>query len=137
MSAFEWNEKRDLAALLLSQGFTQLQVAEKTGISQRTIRRWEADTEFSAEVDRLSLMVDIAGRAQRLRLAMRAVRQKIGDGGKLETDKDLLDWLKFAQSETDGVKLDLAALFEAQASVAGQGSNRTDQAAGDKPPHDG
>ena len=61
--------------------------------------------EFSAEVDRLSLMVDIAGRAERLRIAMRLVRAK-----GYQSDRDLLDWLKYAQSETDGVKLDLTKL---------------------------
>lgn len=62
-----------------------------------------------AEVDRLSLMVDVSSRAERLRITMRAVRQKT-PGNKILTDKDLLDWLKFAQSETDGLKLDLAKL---------------------------
>jgi hypothetical protein len=31
----------------------------------------------------------------------------------IRTDRDLLDWLKFAQSETDGIKLDLAKLAAA------------------------
>jgi hypothetical protein len=50
-------------------------------------------------------MIDISSRAERLRLAMRAVRQKVRADGTLETDKDLLDWLKYAQSETTGIKL--------------------------------
>jgi len=29
----------------------------------------------------------------------------------IETNKDLLDWLKFAQSETDGINLGLASSF--------------------------
>jgi len=36
---------------------------------------------------------------------MRAVRQKVRADGTVETDKDVLDWLKFAQSETTGIKL--------------------------------
>ncbi len=43
---------------------------------------------------------------------MRAVCLKTENG--IETDKDLLDWLKIAQSETDGIKLDLADLADAQ-----------------------
>jgi hypothetical protein len=38
-------------------------------------------------------------------MAMRAVRQKVRPDGTVETDKDVLDWLKFAQSETTGIKL--------------------------------
>jgi hypothetical protein len=50
-------------------------------------------------------MIDVSSRAERLRMAMRAVRQKVRPDGTLETDKDVLDWLKFAQSETTGIKL--------------------------------
>jgi hypothetical protein len=32
---------------------------------------------------------------------------------KIDTTRDVLDWLKYAQSETDGVKLDLASLLAA------------------------
>ncbi len=86
--------------------------------------------EFAAEVDRLSVMIGIASRAERLRFAMRVVRQKTK--GNIETDKDLLDWLKFAQSETDGVKLDLpklaASFAENEASVAEhRSSGRSDE----------
>lgn len=75
-------------------------------------------------------MIGIASRAERLRFAMRVVRQKTK--GTIETDKDLLDWLKFAQSETEGVKLDLSKLAttfaENEASVAERRlSRRSDQ----------
>jgi len=33
------------------------------------------------------------------------VRQKVRADGALETEKDLLDWLRYAQSETTGIKL--------------------------------
>lgn len=39
---------------------------------------------------------------------MRVVRQKTRADGVIETDRDVLDWLKFAQSETDGINLGLA-----------------------------
>ena len=58
-------------------------------------------------------MVGVASRAERLRLAMRVVKQKVRkETGEIVTDRDILDWLKFAQSETDGVKLDLSKLAE-------------------------
>lgn len=95
----------------LAEGYTQAEAAQAAKVAERTVQRWVADPEFSAEVDRLTHMVGIAMRAERLRIAMRAVRQKT-KGGIMVTEKDLLDWLKYAQGETDGVKLDLAALLE-------------------------
>ncbi len=126
MSHFEWTEQRSTAALGLAEGKTHVEVAEECDIDRRTIHRWLQDPEFSAEVDRLSLMVGIAGRAHRLRLAQRVVRRLAPDSGEVMTEKDLLDWLKFAQSETDGIKLDLAklaAVLTPDAPVAPSGSD--------------
>jgi hypothetical protein len=33
------------------------------------------------------------------------VRQKVREDGTVETDKDVLDWLKYVQSETTGIRL--------------------------------
>jgi len=109
VSAFEWSEERSRAALLLAEGHTHQYVADEIGKNEKTIRRWLVDIEFSAEVDRLSVMTGIASKAERLRIAKRVVKQKTS-GEFVTTDKDLLDWLKFAQGETDGIKLDLASL---------------------------
>jgi ParB-like chromosome segregation protein Spo0J len=109
---FKWTARREAAALALATGHTEEDTAEIIGISRSTVSRWKRKLEFAQEVDRLSLMADIAGRAQRLRIAMRVVRDKMPDGVP-STDRDLLDWLKFAQSETDGVKLDLVKIQEA------------------------
>lgn len=129
-AVFGWNEKTSEAAMLLAQGFTNREVSEKVNVSERTLYRWQTDIDFSAEVDRLSLMLGIAARAERLRMAQRVARQKT-TGGTIDTDKDLLDWLKFAQSETDGIKLDLAAISAAfgedATSLAGEGQSRTSQ----------
>lgn len=128
VAVFEWTEQRSLAAIGLAEGKTQKQVAQEVEAGERTIRDWLANPDFAAEVDRLSLMIGISSRAERLRLAMRVVRQKT-DGEEIKTDKDLLEWLKFAQSETDGVKLDLsklAALFEVNSLMADRGSDRED-----------
>ena len=112
-AVFKWNEKRTNVAIYLSMGYTGKEAAKKAGVGERTIYEWKKHIEFMEEVDRLSLMTDIAGRAGRMRIAKRMIR-KMKDKSK----KDILDWLKYAQSETDGVKLDLAALSEAAASVA-------------------
>lgn len=56
----------------------------------------------------MSCIIDISSRAERLRMAMRVVRQRVRADGTVETDKDVLDWLKFAQSEPTGTKLGLS-----------------------------
>lgn len=105
MSAFQWSEKATQAAIALADGDTQAEAADKAGVSDRTLRRWLLMPEFAEEVDRLTFMTGVANKAARLRLAKRVI-VKLGT----TTEKDLLDWLKFAQSETDGIKLDLAEL---------------------------
>ena len=102
MSAFHWNEKAHAAAFALAEGQTQADAAMAADISVRHLRRWLRDPVFAEEVDRLTLAVGIATRAERLRIAMRVARQRVKDDGTVETKADLLDWLKFAQSETTG-----------------------------------
>jgi hypothetical protein len=122
MSVFKWNKKKSEVAVLLADGFTVADTAIKTGVVDRTIYRWKNNIEFQSEVDRLSLMVGIANKGERLRLAKSIIRELISKSRP--TQKDLLEWVKYAQSETDGVKLDLATLLDAATSVAGGGSNR-------------
>jgi uncharacterized protein YpbB len=126
MSGFKWTEKTSRAATLLAEGYTKEQVAAELKVAERTVYRWQADIEFSAEVDRLTLMMGVASRAERVRIAKRVIKSKISDDGKIETSKDILDWIKFAQSETDGIKLDLTKLLAAVSGnappVAGEGS---------------
>ena len=122
ISVFTWNDSREKAAIALSEGRTQKESAERAGVTDRTIREWLSHPDFASEVDRLSLMVGVALRAERLRIVHRVIRQMIKDDGNVPTEKDILDWLKYAQSETNGVKLDLAALAENAASLADSGS---------------
>lgn len=116
-SGFKWTKKKSKVAIDLSLGFTIEETAERNDITERSIYIWKTKVAFSAEVDRLSLMTDIAGRAERLRIAKKMIR-KLGYNSK----KDILEWLKYAQGETDGIKLDLAAIAEAIALVADSGS---------------
>lgn len=126
MSNYVWTEQKGRAAILLAEGYTYKQVAEEIGKTLQTIYRWTLDMEFSVEVDRLSLMVGLASKAERLRLAKRVIRQKAEKDSI--SDKDVLDWLKFVQSETDGAKLDLADMFttlvDNASSVAESGQGR-------------
>lgn len=121
---FYWDEQRTKAAVSLASGATKQEAADEADVDRGTIYNWLHHPDFAAEVDRLSLMVSISSRAERLRLAMRAVKAKTKDGVP-QSDKDVLEWLKFVQSETDGVKLDLtklaAAVAQNETSVAGGG----------------
>jgi hypothetical protein len=108
---------------MLAEGQTNRETAKEVGVVERTIERWRADIDFMAEVDRLTHMVGIATRAERLRIAMRVIRQRMRLKENFPpSKKDLLDWLKFAQSETDGVKLDLTSLLENAKQMADSGS---------------
>lgn len=104
MAGFQWTAKKHAVALGLAEGHTQQQVAAQQGVGERSIRRWLAVEEFRAEVDRLSQMMGIAAKAERMRIIKSQVREKMEQGSQ----RDLLDWLKFAQSETDGLRLGLA-----------------------------
>lgn len=116
---FKWTAQREAVAVGLAEGKSQEELSSDYNLSTRQIRRWLADVEFSTEVDRLSMMIGIASRAERLRLANRVIRQKL-QNDVIETDKDLLDWLKYAQTETDGIRLDLDSTFdEVISSLAG------------------
>jgi len=134
-SRFRWTPRRSKAAVLLADSQTIDEVAKKVGVSEKSIDRWKRDSEFIQEVDRLSLMTGIAGRAERVRLAKRVVHQKYvkDKEGKeiLETRADLLDWIKYVQSETDGVRLGIfdeltALLASAAQPVATEGPGRDD-----------
>ena len=105
---FHWTRIRENAALGLAQGYSQQAVADTIGVCRKTICNWLCLPQFAAEVDRLTLMVGVASRAERLRIATRAVRQSVRADGTIETDRDVLDWLKFAQSETPDVQMSLA-----------------------------
>jgi len=118
MVKFKWNEKKRAAALLLAKGYTEQETADTIQMSRRSVTSWKADDDFMLEVDKLTLLTGIALRAERLRIAARAIRQKAPeDEGKVKTSRDLLDWIKYVQGETDGVRFDIGTLFDGQETV--------------------
>ena len=123
MSDFQWTAKSTNAALALADGRTQQEAADIAGVNERTVRRWLHLPEFSTEVDRLTLITGIARKAERLKIAKRMARQ-LND----VTEKDLLDWLKYAQSETEGIRIGfankLAAILTNAGLLAAGGSGR-------------
>lgn len=118
MSEFQWTEKATRAARALAEGKTRREAALEADITERTIYRWLDHPEFSAQVDQLTLLTGIGLRADRLRIVKRVIRQMVKDDQKVKTDKDLLDWLKYAQAETNGTDL----LEQLVASLAAPGS---------------
>lgn len=108
LEPFFWDDQRGNAAIALAHGKTKQEVADEVGCVKKTLYNWLAHPEFSEEVDRLSLMVGIASKAERLRLAQRVIRNKCRSGIP-ETKADLLDWVKFAQSDTSGIKLEMVS----------------------------
>ena len=128
MSVFRWTDSANKAAVALAEGRTQAEAGKEAGVTDRTIRNWLGIPAFVQEVDALTLMTGIATRAERIRMAKKVIRQRVRDDGFIYSDKDVLDWLKFAQGETDGVKLNLVtALTEAADNIlAGSGPGGTD-----------
>ncbi len=108
-----WSEKVTNAAVMFAEGYSLSETAKKSGVSERSLSRLRALPEFMNEVVRLTYMVGVANRAHRLQMVNRVIRQKMQVDGTIDTTKDSLEWMKFAQSETDGAKIDLTKLFEA------------------------
>ena len=102
MSQFEWSEAKSNAARGLADGKTQQQVADECGINRKTVQRWLQDPEFSYAVDELTILTGISLRAERLRITKRIIRQMVKDDQEIKTEKDVLEWLKYAQAETNG-----------------------------------
>ena len=105
--------------MVLAGGGTRIQAAAAAHCNKATIYEWLKHPDFCAEIDRLSLMISISSRAERLRVAMRVAKSRGMEEEIPQTEKDLLDWLKFAQSETDGAKIDLSKLAELLAGESG------------------
>lgn len=108
MSGFRWTKNAEAAAIALANGETREQAADMARVTERTLYRWLQLPEFTEEVDRLTFLTGIAHKAERLRLAKQVIARL-----NIATEKDLLDWLKYVQGETDGIKLDFAELLAA------------------------
>ena len=115
-----WDEQKTQAAILLAQGYNHGVVSEEVNCNRTTIWRWMQNEEFAKEVDKLSLMYGVASKAHRMRLINQAIRQFIDENGTLDTGDDtLLDYLKEARQQIEGVKLDIISQLTAIAQTAG------------------
>lgn len=105
MQGFKWDKTKSDVALGLAEGKTKEQVASENGIDPSTVYRWLKHPEFLGEVDKLTLMTGIAAKAERIKIAKKVIAQKTKNLEQVETNRDLLDWLKYVQSELEGAKI--------------------------------
>ena len=108
-----WSDEQSRAAVMLAEGYTKADVSREIGVHASTITRWTQNEEFAEEVDRLSLMYGLASKAERMRLIKRAAREFERDGKPDVSGFTLLDLLKEARMQTEGVKLDILSILTA------------------------
>lgn len=91
---FLWTGQRKKAALLLSEGTKTIDdIWQEVGVHERTLFEWRQHPIFQAEVSRLTLANEKATREGLLRLAYKAIEEKIGN---LSEDRNtVLDWAEF------------------------------------------
>jgi len=127
-NGFEWDDRRDRAAVMLAEARPKKEICEAIGISTKTLYMWEQNEDFSKEVDRLSLMLGTASKSNRLRLINKAIQQMIDENGKIDlTGVTFLELLKEARMQTEGLRLDIfnqiAAIHEETGFVVSAGSD--------------
>ena len=125
----DWEDKWTPAAMLLAEGYTVKEVAERVDQCERTIYNWKSNPIFAMEVDRLSVTWGLASRAERSRILMRMAREKMNADGTIEMDDtSLMDILKEMRMMIEGTRIDITPLVEAltaeAGSVAGSGPDR-------------
>lgn len=104
-----WTEERAKACCMLAEGKSIAGVAKEIGCSTDTIDNWRGAPEFASEVDRLTLMTGIALPAHRMRIIKAAIDQRIAEDGTVLSKKDILEWMKLANEEMEGVRTTLLA----------------------------
>lgn len=102
---FKWTKEAELAVSALAEGLTIKEAAELSGVSDRTINRWKQREDFTTRLQKLVLETGVAIRAERMMIIKQQIRKALKK--RSPSKKDLLDWLKQAQAETDGSKLNL------------------------------
>ena len=100
----KWTKKKNAFVEMAAEGEKIVDIARKLNMSIHTAYHWNEDPLIREEIDRLSLMSGIASKAERMRIAKKAARQKML-GDHVRTKKDLLDWLKFASKEMEGERV--------------------------------
>lgn len=102
-NVFNWTGQRTKAALLISEGTKNYNdIASEVGVHFVTLWEWRQHPIFQAEVRRLTFENEKATKEGLLRLAYKAIEEKIGN---LKDDKNTaLDWAKFIADMQGHVK---------------------------------
>lgn len=102
-NVFIWTGPRTKAANLISEGIKNYEeIAEEVGVHRKTFWVWRQHPIFQAEVRRLTFENEKATKEGLLRLAYKAIEEKIGN---LKDDKNTaLDWAKFIADMQGHVK---------------------------------
>ena len=114
MAKWKWTKRKNEACAMMAAGMTINETAHKIGVDERTIYRWKNEPEFYRELNDLTLTTGLALKGERLRLTKRIVADIQAEARRMNepvTRKDILDWLKYAAEETDGLKLGVADLL--------------------------
>lgn len=93
-NVFVWTGPRKKAALLISEGTKNYEdIAEDVGVHRKTFWEWRQHPIFQAEVSRLTLANEKATKEGLLRLAYKAIEEKMGN---IADDRStVLEWSKF------------------------------------------
>lgn len=93
-NVFIWTGQRKKAALLISEGTKNYEdIASEVGVHRKTFWEWRQHPIFQAEVSRLTLANEKATKEGLLRIAYRAIEEKIDSvAGDRST---VLEWSKF------------------------------------------
>lgn len=93
-NVFRWTPQRKKAALLIAEGTKNYtDIALEIGVNYVTLWEWRQHPIFQAEVSRLTLANEKATREGLLRIAYKAIEEKIGN---IADDKNtVLEWSKF------------------------------------------
>ena len=100
MSGFNPSQNQEKAIISLGGGDKPEKAADIAGVSERTIYRWLENPEFKAMVDEITVKSELATVGGRLRVAYRVAQGRMLNSIP-KSDKDLLDWLKYIQTEME------------------------------------
>jgi transposase-like protein len=93
-NVFVWTGPRKKAALFISEGTKNYEeIAGEVGVHRKTFWEWRQHPIFQAEVSRLTLANEKATKEGLLRLAYKAIEEKMGN---IADDRStVLEWSKF------------------------------------------
>lgn len=99
-AGFVWDEVKLKLAEAVAKGDRSLnEVLTEFKIPERTFYRWKKHPEFQQKIDEIIADIDIAQKAERIKIAKKVIRQKLEQDKDKLSSKDLLDWLKYVGEE--------------------------------------